>query len=64
MNDKKLVILLVAILASGCASFSDSSYVPTESQLKSRNPYLLRCESRGVPTCKTNGSRIKVSFSN
>lgn len=58
-------VSLVAFLASACASFDDTSYMPSESQLKRSNPYLLNCPSGTVAMCDTIfGGRVGKRYSN
>lgn len=60
-----IAVLLVAVLAAGCAGFDDSSYMPTEEQLKWRNPRLLNCPPGSVATCDAvGGGRVGKRYIN
>ncbi len=65
MKMKVSAVLLVAVLVAGCAAFADSNYMPSEGQLKSRNPYLLNCPGGSVPRCEVyGGGRVGARYKN
>lgn len=65
MTMKIPALLLAAVLACACASLDDTSYMPSESQLKWSNPRLLNCPSGSVVKCDAaGGGRVGKRYTN
>jgi hypothetical protein len=61
---KNLAALITVALLAGCAVLDDSTYMPSEGQLRFNNPELLKCPYGSLPVCDTQGGRVKKTFTN
>lgn len=60
-----LKLLSVAVLVAGCATFDDTSYMPSEKQLEWTDPHLLNCPAGTVATCDSiGGARVGKKYLN